>query len=295
MEHRTSAPLLISAIVPIAGFPNGMKQIESWISNSDLRSFEVILVIDSEEEKTHDETQRIAEILRDMATVKVLTSTARNPGGTRNLGLSSASGNWVVFWDCDDTPNPSRFLEMIKQAIQVNADMAIGEYAIQSRVNRSVSTFNGTTAENLLETIALNPGIWRFAFKSKLAKKFNFHDMRMAEDQVYLASILETKPNLFIFKEHVYTYWRYQRNQLTTSDSALNQLVAALDIFIGKYKNKQCTPFLTVIIRLTFSAVKKASLQVKIAAVSRLLYISLRYPRKLPILLRLVRRILDSR
>ena len=288
-------PLLISAIVPIAGFPNGTSQIESWLRDSNLSNFEVILVIDSEEEKTHDETERIADILRDLATVKVLTSTARNPGGARNLGLSSASGNWVVFWDCDDTPIPSRFHEMIKQAIQVKADMAIGEYAIQTKLNRLVNSFDGTTAENVLETIALNPGIWRFAFKSKLAQKFNFHDMRMAEDQVYLTSILETKPNLFIFKEQVYTYWRYQNNQLTTSDSALNQIVAALDIFIGKYKRKQCAPLLMVIIRLTLSAVKKGSTQVKIEAVSRLLYISLRYPRKLPILLRLIRRILDSK
>jgi hypothetical protein len=184
---------------------------------------------------------------------------------------------------------------MIRQAIQVDADMAIGEYTIQTRVNRLVNTFNGTTAENVLETIALNPGIWRFAFKSELAKKFNFLNMRMAEDQVYLTSILETKPNLYIFKEHVYTYWRYQSNQLTTSDSDLNQLVVALDIFIGKYKRKQCTPLLMVIIRLTFSAVKKASIQVKIKAVSRLVYVSLRYPKNFPSLLRHFRRILDSK
>lgn len=295
MERRSTTPLLISAIVPIAGFPNGTNQIESWIRNSDLSHFEVILVIDSEEDKTHDETQKIAQVLRELATVKVLTSKARNPGGTRNSGLSSASGNWIVFWDCDDTPNPSQFLQMIMEATQVEADMAIGEYAIQTRINRLVKTSEANSREDIFETIALNPGIWRFAFKSDLAKRFNFHEMRMAEDQIYLASIFETKPELYIFKEHVYTYWRYQTNQLTTSDSALNQLVVAIDIFIGKYKHKQCAPLLMVIIRLTFSAVKKARIRVKIAAASRLLFISLRYPKKLPTLLRLLRRIVDSK
>ena len=268
---------------------------ESWIGDPALSNFEVILVIDSEEDQTYDETQRIVQALEGLTTVRVLTSTARNPGGTRNLGLSSASGNWVVFWDCDDTPNPSRFLKMIKQAVQAKADIAIGEYAIQTRVTRLEKTLGNTSTENLLETIALNPGIWRFAFKSELAKKFNFYDMRMAEDQVYLVSLLETKPDLYIFKEHVYTYWRYQGNQLTTSGSALNQIVVALDIFIGKYKRKQCTPLLMVIIRLTLSALKKGRIQVKIEAIARLLYVSLRYPKNLPSLLRLFRRILDSK
>jgi glycosyltransferase involved in cell wall biosynthesis len=295
MEYRSTTPLLISAIVPIAGFPNSTDQIESWIRNSDLSHFEVILVIDSEDDKTHDETQRIAQVLRDLATVKVLTSKARNPGGTRNSGLSSASGNWIVFWDCDDTPNPSQFLEMIKQAIEVEADIAIGEYANQSGVNKLVKTCDVTTRENILETIALNPGIWRFAFKSELAKSFNFLEMKMAEDQIYLASIFETKPDLYIFKEHVYTYWRYQSNQLTTSNSALNQLVVALDFFIGKYKHKQCDPLLMVIMRLTFSAVKKASVRVKIAAAFRFLSVSLRYPKRLPNIWRLFRRIVDSK
>jgi len=295
MEHRSPEPLLISAIVPIAGFPNGIYQMESWIGDPALSNFEVILVIDSEEDQTYDETQRIVQALKGLTTVRVLTSTARNPGGTRNLGLSSASGNWVVFWDCDDTPNPSRFLKMIKQAVQAKADIAIGEYAIQTRVTRLEKTLGNTSTENLLETIALNPGIWRFAFKSELAKKFNFYDMRMAEDQVYLVSLLETKPDLYIFKEQVYTYWRYQGNQLTTSGSALNQIVVALDIFIGKYKRKQCTPLLMVIIRLTLSALKKARIQVKIEAIARLLYVSLRYPKNLLSLLRLFRRILDSK
>jgi glycosyltransferase involved in cell wall biosynthesis len=295
MEHRSTTPLLISAIVPIAGFPNGTNQIESWIRDSELCHFEVILVIDSEEDKTHDETRRIVQVLRDLATVKVLTSNARNPGGARNTGLSSASGNWVVFWDCDDTPNPSQFFEMINQAVHVEADIAIGEYTIQSGANRLVKSSDASSRENILETIALNPGLWRFAFKSELAKRFNFHEMRMAEDQIYLASIFETKPDLYIFKEHVYTYWRYQSNQLTTSDSALNQLVVALDIFIEKYKHKQCAPLLMVIMRLTFSAVKKASIRVKIAAASRLLYVFLRYPKRLPSIWRLFRRIVDSK
>ena len=295
MEYHSSSPLLISAIVPIAGFPNGMNQIESWISNSDLRSFEVILVIDSDDERTRDETQIIAQKLGALTTVQILISDVRNPGGSRNLGLEAASGDWVVFWDCDDAPNPSQILEMISRAIEMKAEVAVGEYAVQSGVQRLAKTFDNLSKDNVLEIIALHPGLWRFAFKSHLAKSSNFLNLRMAEDQIYLANILESKPNLYLFKEHVYTYWLYQSNQLTVSVSALNQLIFALDVFTNKYKTQQCTPTLMVIIRLTISAVKKASIQVKIQAVSRLLYVVIRYPRKLSSFVRLFRLILDSK
>lgn len=295
MEHRSSAPLLISAIVPIAGFPNGMKQIESWISNSDLRSFEVILVIDSAQDRTREEAQEIAQKIGALTGVQVLISESRNPGGSRNIGLEAASGDWVVFWDCDDAPNPSQFLEMISHAIEMNAQVAVGEFAIQSGVQRLDKTFDNHSKDNVLEIIALNPGLWRFAFKSDLAKRTKFPDLTMAEDQIYLANIFESKPNLYIFNEHVYTYWRYQSNQLTLSISALNQLISALDVFINKYKNRQCTPILMVIIRLTISAVKKAGIQVKIQAVSKTLYVVIRYPRKISSFARLLRLVLDSK
>jgi len=295
MGHRSSAPLLISAVVPIAGFPNGTKQIESWISNSDLRSFEVILVIDSAQDRTRNETQEIAQRIGALTKVQVLVSESRNPGGSRNLGLEAASGDWVVFWDCDDAPNPSQFLDMISHAIEMNAQVAVGEFAIQSGVQRLDKTFDNHSKDNVLEIIAFNPGLWRFAFKSDLAKRSKFLNLSMAEDQIYLADIFESKPNLYVFKEHVYTYWRYRSNQLTVSVSALNQLVFALDVFINKYKNRQCTPILMVIIRLTISAVKNANIQVKVQAVSRLLYVVIRYPRKLSRFVRLLRLVLDSK
>lgn len=295
MERRSLPPLLISAIIPIAGFPNGIKQIESWTTNSDLRSFEVILVVDSMEDKTRNQTKEIAQKLTTLTTVKVLSSNAGNPGGSRNLGLEAASGDWVVFWDCDDTPNPSQFLEMISQAEKMKSAVAVGEYTIQIGGQRLAKTFKSLSTEKILEAISLDPGLWRFAFKGDLARSINFPNMRMAEDQIYLANIFESKPKIYVFQESVYTYWRYQSNQLTKNVLALNELLFAIDIFINKYRIQQCSPILIVIIRLTLSAVKKASTQVKIIAVSRLIYVFLKYPRKSPILLQLLRLVRSSK
>jgi glycosyltransferase involved in cell wall biosynthesis len=295
MQHLSTAPLLISAIIPVAGFPNGTKQIESWLADSGLSSFEVIFVIDSGDEVTQIETERIARELSNLTTVRIINSDSRNPGGTRNLGLTSARGDWIVFWDCDDVPDPSRFLEMIKQAIIAEASVAIGEFCIQSESHGRVKTFNGASRNSLLESIAVNPGVWRFAIKSQLARSINFPNMRMAEDQIYLANILELDSNVFVFKGQVYTYWQYRSRQLTKSSAALDQIVIALDTFLDKYREKQCMPILIVIIRLTFSAVRKASIEYKIKAISRLLFVCFRYPRQLPNILRAIRSIRDSR
>ena len=198
MERRLSRPLLISAIVPIAGFPNGTQQIESWTSALELRDFEVILVVDSEELKTKAQVKILADRLRKITKVSVLESHCRNPGGSRNLGLSIASGSWITFWDCDDIPNPSRFVEMVIEAETCGKDIAIGEFTIQNGVRHRLKPHKSTDPSNIFESVAVNPGLWRFAIKSDIAKLLRFPDLRMAEDQVYLYELFQESQNISI-------------------------------------------------------------------------------------------------
>lgn len=286
---------MISAIVPISGFPNGTKQIESWLTNPDLRHFEVMLIIDSNEKRVLIEVEKIESVLSQITRTRVLYSNARNPGGTRNLGLASAKGEWVVFWDCDDTPNPAKVLEMVRHAINARADIAIGEFHIQSENNRQLKTFRHSAKFNILEAIAANPGIWRFAFKSEIAKSFYFRNMQIAEDQIYLADILAERRNLYIFRQHVYTYWQYSNSQMTKKRSALNQIVDALDIMIDKYRKKPCFPIFIVILRLTISVVKNSGFKAKTAAVSKLFSIVLWSPKGFLSISRAFKLILDSK
>lgn len=262
---------LISAIVPVAGFPNGTSQIDTWAKSRSLSNFEIIFVNDSDDIQVEKKLQEIALNLRETSKVKVVKSQCRNPGGSRNLGLSIAQGSWIVFWDCDDIPNPPKVVEMIVRADNSGSDVTLGDFQILNSTSAKVTLKERSNRQNPLESVAINPGLWRFAFKSELLNTTRFPEISMAEDQIFLADILSKSANLSSFQEVVYEYWDHPSGQLTKNQSKIGQLNTAIDYFYEKYKATKCLPFLIVIIRLTATVFKKSNSTERFVAFSKLI------------------------
>jgi glycosyltransferase involved in cell wall biosynthesis len=269
---------LISAIIPIAGFPNGTHQIEKWIKDPALREFEIILVVDTDDFITHEQTEIIAVELKKLTAVTILQSLSRNPGGSRNLGLSIAKGSWVVFWDCDDVPSPSSFLKMVYCAEAANTSVAVGGFTVLTAVSKIESECKGVNSSNIIESIAVSPGLWRFAFQYNLAKSTNFPNLRMAEDQIYLAHILLNAPEITLFNMKVYEYWSYVSGQLTKSSQVMGDLDIALDRFVVQFKQHKVPFLLTFILKLTFTAIRRSRFQIKLKALARLVSLLVKNP-----------------
>jgi len=221
MQQQLVWPKLISAIVPVSGFPNGTSQIDTWTQSSSLSSFEIIFVNDSDDIQVEKKLQELTIKLRETSKVKVIKSQCRNPGGSRNLGLTIAQGSWIVFWDCDDIPNPPKVLEMIITADNSGSDITLGDFQILDSSSAKVTLKEISNRQKPLESVAINPGLWRFAFKSDLLSTAKFPDLSMAEDQIFLADILGKSGNLSYFHEVVYEYWNHPRGQLTKNQSKL--------------------------------------------------------------------------
>lgn len=247
---------LISAIIPVAGFPNGVRQINQWLSDPSLKYFEIIFVIDTNSKKTEGELEEIAHKLRNITDVKILKSTSRNPGGTRNLGLKSAKGQWISFWDCDDVPNPSKFLEMAFEASRGSADVAIGAFSVKSESTSKKFPIIQTSKQNVFEAVALNPGLWRFMFKTELANKYRFIEIRMAEDQIYLLELLPESNEIIVCDEEVYEYWLYPNGQLTKNKSALRDLSQAFSYVVKLFQRKKTNQLIIVLTRLFITSLK---------------------------------------
>ena len=278
MRQQPVLPKLISAIVPVAGFPNGTSQIDTWTKSSSLNNFEIIFVNDSADIQVEKKLQEIALELGEISKVKVLKSQCRNPGGSRNLGLTIAAGSWIVFWDCDDIPNPSKVLEMVNMADGVSSNIILGEYQIRDGISNKVTVKKISNKQKILQSVAINPGLWRFAFKSDLIKDSKFPELSMAEDQIFLTEILAKSAHVSCFHEAVYEYWNHPSGQLTKNKLKIGQLDLALDYFYKCYRFTKCRPLLIVIIRLTFTALKKATLVDKFVVFSKFVKFVLSHP-----------------
>jgi glycosyltransferase involved in cell wall biosynthesis len=257
--------------VPVAGFPNGTSQIDTWTKSRSLSNFEIIFVNDSDDIQVERKLQELAIKLRETSKVKVIKSQCRNPGGSRNLGLTIAQGSWIVFWDCDDIPNPPKVLEMIITADNRGSDITLGDFQGLDSSSAKVTLKEISNRQKPLESVAINPGLWRFAFKSDLLSTTKFPDLSMAEDQIFLADVLDKSGNLSYFQEVVYEYWNHPSGQLTKNVEKIGQLNIAVEYFYNKYKARKCLPLLIVIIRLTATVLKKSNLTERIIAFSKLI------------------------
>ena len=295
MELIEDNQVLISAIIPIAGFPNGLQQITRWISDPSLSDFEVILIVDSESKDLSLQVDAIAKNLLHTRKVSILNSTSRNPGGSRNLGLKAATGSWITFWDCDDVPDPTKFLEIVKQAQIQGADVALGAFTVKTDEGEILHLIDSDSRSHILQDIALNPGLWRFAFRRELAKISTFPELRMAEDQMYLAAVLSESRQIMASNECIYEYWLYQSGQLTKNKGALADLHKAIGHFERKYLENKCPEFLIILVRLSLTSLKKGNLRSKQTSLVTLTKIALSNFRRIPLITRTIVKILGSK
>jgi hypothetical protein len=132
-----------------------------------------------------------------------------------------------------------------------------------------------------LEQVAVNPGLWRFAFKSQIATATNFRELKMAEDQIFLAEALMRSKKIDFLPEIVYEYWQYPSGQLTKDKSALKDLETAANFFIQMYSQNKCKPILIVTIRILVTALRNGTIQFRSEVIRKFVFQSLTKPKEL--------------
>jgi len=226
---------LLSVIVPIAGFPNGEEPFDSWFRSNIDERVEVILVLDSNDETLISRmNEKISKVTNSR--VILLNSSARNPGGTRNIGLAKANGAWICFWDSDDYPVIEQMLGIIKKAEENNSQISVGNYLVGKQIENFPPKFLEVRPAQEPSDLYSNPGLWRLAFKREVIKDIKFPNFRMGEDQIFLFKILAKSPSIYFSDKTTYKYVIYSDYQLTKSPEALKDILLSLKECISLYK-----------------------------------------------------------
>lgn len=275
--HQKSAHK-ISVIVPIGGFPNGIQQLKEWLNSGTSREIEVILVIDSNDLNIQMEIDSLAKSLTEIS-IHVLSSSARNPGTARNIGLEKATSDWVCFWDSDDIGLVSQILSDVELGEKLQVDLVIGRYTQVSVNQKNEVTSESISPEATPEEIYLNPGLWRMVIRRTLIAQLRFPGLKMAEDQIFVFGLLQKKPKIRFLDSVSYRYFKYPANQLTRSKDALDDLPAAIR-YSSKMFGSEPNRLLAIgIIKQFFSALKYCSTIKKFVASREILKLSLLHPK----------------
>ena len=153
-----------------------------------------------------------------------------NPGSARNAGLEQVNTDWICFWDSDDFPDVSKYLEMVEIADNKGYSIAKGGYEIfKPQINVSNHLIAPKISNKNFARHIMDPGIWRYVFSRNVFGELRFPPLTMGEDQDFLVEVLLKEKDIYIFDEPVYTYKVGGGTQLTRNPSSFKDVGKSLD------------------------------------------------------------------
>ena len=121
----TNEAYKISIIVPAYNVQKYIKQCLESVINQTYKNLEIIVVNDGSKDKTLDIIENIAQIDE-----RIIVINQENQGvsASRNNGLKSANGDFIMFVDSDDWLDLDTCEVLIKEAVKENADIVMCGY-----------------------------------------------------------------------------------------------------------------------------------------------------------------------
>jgi hypothetical protein len=213
---------LLTAIVPIHKMSGRLEDLKQWVCESVKLDIHVVLVHDFGDTETEQELQDFVK-RQNSPHITFISGNYGGPGLARNAAMHLIRTEYFCFWDSDDFPLVQSFHSMVTHAAENKVEIAVGGYNTETEKPLGREKFVGTTQE-LINQVALNPGLWRMAFRSQRFNGERFRNLRLAEDQLFLVDLDFAEQRLSPFPGVVYQYNQESPNSLT------KQLVNLIDV-----------------------------------------------------------------
>ena len=265
---------LLSIVVPISTPDERHLNLEKWINESLNLGVQVILVHDSLNE--HDE-KIVDGIAKNFKTSNFVFVRGRfgSPGAARNAGKAKANNKWLAFWDSDDQPKVNEFYDMVVTGERKGADVVVGGFAeVSSLTGKSIRTIQSYSIFDL----AINPGLWRIAFRNEIINPISFTSFLMGEDQIYLIECLDRVNELFFVESIVYVYMSGYRNQLTNKKNIDKDLFLLFEHLSNTIQKSNRTSNL-IFFKITISLLIRAQNSIRAKVATKLLRLLLKNQR----------------
>lgn len=185
----------VSVIIPVYNGELYLRECLDSVCAQTLRDIEIICVDDG---STDSSCEIIQSYMDKDSRISLLHQKNQFAGIARNNGLEHADGEYVAFWDCDDTFEPDALECMYNRAKEVDADICqcgildldnrrkVKAPRISNKLRRNIlqkEWFSRRTDEDcILECVDV--GVWsklfRRAFLDRIGLRFTDH--RYAED-----------------------------------------------------------------------------------------------------------------
>lgn len=228
--------IYISFVVPVYNTGKYVNECIMSIINSDISSYEIIIVNDG---STDDSYEICSQIAKSSAKISLVNKTNGGLSSARNAGLKVAKGKYVWFVDSDDRINSSSMQLLFNTIKKIDVDI-IFLNAIKFYPNgtteylgddiRATKINNEANKKKTLKYLASRPKFPGSACTKMFKKSFldrkmlQFpNDRRLSEDLGFVAECIYRAESFYSFDDVLYEY-RQNRSGSITSTISKNSL-----------------------------------------------------------------------
>ncbi len=254
----------VSIVVPISNMEGRLNQIKNWLPQASGIGFQTIFVCNNCDDNTFFELTEFSNSLH-LSRILILDSRSGGPGLARNEGLKQATGEFVAFWDADDSGNVHAIKTLVSSADNKVDIFACNYLVVDAEGNESVRILRDDSKERMFE-LCMNPGVWRMVFRREFISDCTFGSSSMGEDQVFLAQVLTKGPKFLFSDAVVYRYYTGLGSQLTSKKENLFGIVTSLNEIsnIDRENNSNFNELLVLIqMRLRLTLLFRGSIKLK--------------------------------
>lgn len=252
MEKRD----LVTIVVPVYNGEAFLKENIESILGQTYKDLEIIYVCDGCTDNTVDILMQYA----DESGLKVCVETEKHGAAiSRNIGMNMAKGEWIIFLDADDLFEPTMIEEMVKCAVEADADMCCCYLeCFDEAPNKDAHIANQTrkiycntypvieTKKELRQIMQLvdKGPCTKLVHKSLYIKnEIFFQDIPNAND-VYYSMVAAINSNRIIYVDKVFIHYRSNKGRETLSTDRVlkkNYIFEACDkIYEYILNQKEC-------------------------------------------------------
>jgi len=229
----------VSVVVPAYNVEKYLGKCLDSLVEQTLKDIEIIVVNDG----STDGTKNILEEYAKKYPKKIKAFNIKNsgPGGSRNFGISKASGEYIGFIDSDDYADTDMFEKLYKKASSKNFDIAVCDVTCVNGETQSVISslyendlFNKQEIKNHM--LRFYPVVWNKIYKREIFKHLKFKKDVWYEDVDFLYKLIPYLNNIGVIKEPLINYVQREGAITKTFDTRAYYYIENWNNLIDFYK-----------------------------------------------------------
>lgn len=237
----------VSVIVPVYNTSKYLRKCLESLVNQTLKDIEIIVINDC----STDSSKQILDEYKKYQNIKIINNDInKGIGYTRNVGLKSANGKYVLFIDSDDYVDITMCEKMYQKAQTDNLDMVICRFhkllekedesleELEPRFN--IPYFENTSLKNnpnlLLE---INSAPWNKIYKRSLFQEVKFPENLKYEDAIVIVKTMIRAQKIGMVEDKLNYYLVRSNSESTVMDKRIFDIITINEQIHNELKKQE--------------------------------------------------------